>query len=97
LANANGGSLDLRIVLDTTGGTGNWTATWYARRPADGSYTEVRSSTILTTEDIDSVGFAVSSTGVSGAIERFALNAVPEPSALLLGGLVLVGLLRRRR
>ena len=77
LANANGGDLDMRIVLDTTGGTGNWTATWHAKRPADGSYTEVRSTTTLTSEDIDSVGFAVSNTGVSGTIESFSLTSVP--------------------
>ena len=96
LANANGGDLDMRIVLDTTGGTGSWTATWYAKRPADGSYTEVRSSTTLPAEDIDSVGLAVSNTGISGTIESFSLNVIPEPSAALLACLGLIGLLRRR-
>jgi len=37
-----GGTIDLRIVLDTTEGFGNWTATWYAKRPADEEYTTVR-------------------------------------------------------
>jgi len=32
--------LDARIVLDTTGGTGNWLATFYAKADSDLDYTE---------------------------------------------------------
>lgn len=97
LANANGGSIDLRILLDTTGGAGTWTATWLAKRPADGSYTEVRSSALLPNESITSVGFAFSSDTTNGTLESFSLIQIPEPSSALLGSLSMLALLRRRR
>ena len=83
LANANGGALDLRIILDTTGGPGTWTATWLAKRPADAAYLETRTTATLTAADINSVGFAVSNTGISGMLESFSLtsnetNAPPQ-------------------
>jgi hypothetical protein len=74
-----GGAIDLRIVLNTTGGTGTWTATWFAKRPADGSYTEVRSAALLLNEDIDSVGIAKSNTGITGTITRFSLTSTEAP------------------
>ena len=92
-----GGDMDLRIVLDTTGGAGTWTATWLARRPADAGYTVVRPETLMLTETMNSVGLALSNVGVFGTIESFSLQIVPEPatmSLLALGGLAL---LRRRR
>ncbi|MCU0780522.1 MAG: BNR repeat-containing protein [Akkermansiaceae bacterium] len=52
-----GGTIDMRIILDTTGGTGNWTATWYAKRPADAQYTTVRPTMILLDQGINSVAF----------------------------------------
>ncbi len=67
--------VDIRIVLDTTGGPGNWTATWYARPLGAGSYTMVRPTSRLLNEDISSVGFAVAGAGVNGAIERFLLRS----------------------
>lgn len=99
IANANGGALDLRVVLDTTGGTGAWTTSWLAKRPADGTYTEVRATSVVTNETFDSVGFAVSNAGVSGTLSSFSLTSepIPEPSSLLLAGFGLLGLLRRRR
>ncbi|BCX47821.1 hypothetical protein HAHE_17290 [Haloferula helveola] len=92
-------TVDLRIVLDTTGGTGNWTATWYAKRPSDGSYTLVRSTeSLLTGATITAVGLARSNPGVSGTVESFSLvSAVPEPSTVLLLALAGIPLLRRRR
>lgn len=75
LATANGGALDLRIILDTTGGTGGWTVTWFVKRPADAAYLEVRTTTELLSTEINSVGFAVSNTGVSGMIESFSLSS----------------------
>jgi hypothetical protein len=97
LSTTFGGDIDLRVVLDTTGGAGNWTATWFAKLPASGSYTEVRAETVLVNEAINSVGVAISNTGFDGDMTRFRLTAVPEPSAALLGGLGLLAMLRRRR
>ena len=91
--------LDLRIVLDTTAGTGAWTATWFAKAAASSAYTEVSASTVLANETINSVGFTSSEDGVTANITNFSLtSAVPEPSttALLgLGGLALI--LRRKK
>jgi len=69
-----GGDMDLRIVLDTTGGPGAWSATWFAKRPAEASYTEVRSATPMPAEAMSSVGLAVSNAGVFGTIESFTLS-----------------------
>ncbi|MCH7227087.1 PEP-CTERM sorting domain-containing protein [Haloferula sp. A504] len=89
-----GGNLDMRIVLDTTGGTGNWTATWFA--DTGSGFVEVRGEETLLTETINSVGFAVTDLG-SGQINSFSLTQVPEPSTALLGGIGLLALFRRRR
>jgi hypothetical protein len=70
-----GGDIDMRVVLDTTGGTGNWTATWFAKLPASGTYTEVRAATTLLNEDINSVGVAISNPGIEGDLTRFSLTA----------------------
>jgi hypothetical protein len=96
------GELDLRTVLDTTGGTGNWTATYFAKLPASGSYTQVRAATSVA-EDITAVGFGAQHSGSNqtGTLTSFSLSdntVIPEPSttALLgLGGLALI--LRRRK
>lgn len=99
LTNQSGGDIDLRISLDTTGGAGAWSATWLAKLPASGSYSEVRSSTLVGNEgNFTSVGIASSNSSLaSGSIESFSLTAVPEPSVALLGFLGSLGLLRRRR
>lgn len=36
--NNNGGDIDLRIVLDTTGGSGNWNVSWLAKLASDFDY-----------------------------------------------------------
>ena len=74
----SGSSIDLRVVLDTTSGAGAWTVTWYAKRPADASYTVVRSTTTLLSETINAVGIAKSNNVITGTIESFTLTAL-EP------------------
>jgi hypothetical protein len=76
-----GGRVDLRIVLDTTGGPGTWTATWFAKRPADDRYTTVRETAPLVNESITSVGLTVSGPGISGSIESLSLRADRKASA----------------
>ena len=97
LAGTFGSDLDMRVVLDTTGGTGTWTATWYAKLAADASYTEVRATELLADEAITSVGLARSNTGFTGNVTSFSLNSVPEPGSLALLGLGGLCVLRRRR
>lgn len=99
--NNSGGSIDLRILLNTTGGDGNWTVTWLGKLIADTNYTVLRNThpTIALADQAryTSVGFAFSNADTNGTIETFSLTAIPEPSAALLGGLGLLALLRRRR
>lgn len=97
LTQSNGGDFDLRILLDTTGGVGTWTATWFAKRPADGSFTEVRSAFLLPNEDITSVGFAFADADINGTLQSFSLTQIPEPSAVVLLGLGGIALFIRRR
>ena len=73
-----GGTIDLRVVLDTTGGTGSWTATWYAKRPADPAYATVRPTATVLDESINSVGFAKSNTAVTGTLLGFSLSATGD-------------------
>ncbi len=70
----SGGDMLMRIVLDTTGGTGHWTATWYAKKPADSDYIQIRAKANMLTESISSVGFAISNPTVQGTIESFTLS-----------------------
>jgi uncharacterized sulfatase len=90
LGDLEGGAIDLRIVLDTTGGTGAWTATWYAKLPASGSYTRVGATTTIphAASNYTSVGIAAASThptsGTGGTIESFKLTALaPSATALI--------------
>ncbi len=100
LVSSVGVDIDMRVVLDTTGGAGTWTATWLAKLPADASYAEVRATAQLVDEAITSVGIARSGPGFTGSITNFTLSSVvPEPSSVALIGLGLGGvclLLRRR-
>lgn len=96
--NTNGGDIDMRILLDTTAGSGNWTVTWLAKLTTDTSYTTVRPlADALNEANYTSVGFAFSSATVDGTLQSFSLTQIPEPSAALLGGLGLLAMLRRRR
>jgi autotransporter-associated beta strand protein len=80
LATAFGGSIDLRIVLDTRV-TGNWTATWYAKRTPTATYSVTRATQVVNTEDINSVGFGLN-TFTSGQITNFTLTRT-QPAAVL--------------
>jgi hypothetical protein len=73
-ANNSGGNVLMRIILDTTGGAGNWTATWYAKKPSDTAFFEVQPETKLLNESINSVGLAISRPTVQGTIESFMLS-----------------------
>jgi hypothetical protein len=85
---ADGGAVDLKVVLDTTGGSGAYAATFFAKRPGD-PFVQVSTGALdLDAEDIGSVGFAWSaSTGIAGSIDEFSLTTVPEPSSMALTGL----------
>lgn len=90
LGDLEGGAIDMRIVLDTTGGTGAWTATWYAKLPASSSYTLVGATAPIphAAANFNSVGIAASSThptsGTGGTIESISLTSqAPSVSALI--------------
>lgn len=74
----SGGNVDMRIVLDTTRGYGNWTATWFARRAGTEPYLKVGSTRTLPNEAIKSVGIAVSATELHAKITNFSLRADAE-------------------
>lgn len=87
LGDQSGGEIDLRIVLDTSGGAGTWTATWFAKLPASESYAEVRESTLVSNEEnYTSVGVAVANTqaemGTGGTVEAFTLTSSGGPTAV---------------
>lgn len=93
-----GGDIDLRIVLDTTPAT--WTATFFAKRPADTAYTQVSPSALpLLTQDIKGVGIARTTSTLSGNVKFFELATVPEPvsAGLAVVGLSIVGATRTPR
>jgi hypothetical protein len=71
------GDIDMQIVLDTTGGVGNYNATFFAKRPTDGSYTQVSASNLpLAATDIGAVGFAAS--GAANLIDSTITNFTLE-------------------
>jgi hypothetical protein len=89
--NNSGGGIDLRIVLDTTGGSGNWTATWLAKNIADPTYTTLRAAVAVPVADearYTSVGFAFSNGAIDGILESFSLsNASAPPGSIAPYGL----------
>jgi hypothetical protein len=72
---APGGNIDLQIVLDTTAAT--YTATFYAKLPTDGGYTQVSAGALnLAAQDIGAVGFAAAavSTSIDAVMTNFSLE-----------------------
>jgi hypothetical protein len=55
-------AIDLQLKLDTTGGAGNWTVTWYAKDPAASTWTQVRAETSLLDENITMMGWSNNNT-----------------------------------
>jgi hypothetical protein len=76
--------IDLRVVLDTTGGQDNWKATWLAKVSGDATFLEVRpTENLLPGATISAVGLARSNDGISGTIERFSLTSSATASSPL--------------
>lgn len=77
--NNNGGDIDLRILLDTSGGANVWTVTMLAKLPDDEDYTVIRpTSEVLNEANFTSVGIAFArGDTITGTIERFSLTASP--------------------
>jgi ferric-dicitrate binding protein FerR (iron transport regulator) len=71
----SGGDVDLRVVLDTRKGSGNWTASWFARRPGDGGFVNVRETCRLPSEALRTVGIAVTGQDIRARITDFSLRA----------------------
>jgi hypothetical protein len=86
----------LRITLDTTGGAGNWAATYYVGN-GSGGFNLLGSVADLNAVTIGSVGIGVYNADGAANFQSLELSVVPEPSAMLLSGLGMLGFLRRRR
>lgn len=98
LARAEGGDIDMKIVLDTNPAI--FTAAFYAKRPASSTYTLVSNGALnLLAQDILGVGFARTTGTLSGRINSFDLSVIPEPasSVLLALGAITLTLTARRK
>ena len=83
LTNENpGDDIDMRILLDTTGGAGTWNTTWFAKKPGDANYTQVRATAPMLTESINAVGVGRSSGDVDGALASFSLADIEQHAYL---------------
>jgi len=65
--------LDLRIIIDTTGGEGNWKATWQAKSTISSTYTEVGPESDLLSENIGAVGWSNDSVNTDMSCDRITL------------------------
>lgn len=76
--------VDLRVVLDTTGGEGNYTATWYAKRASDSEYVVSRATeNLLPGAVISAVGVARSNNGINATLDSFSLTSSASAGAPL--------------
>ncbi len=87
-ANTSGNDQDvtIRITLDTTGGAGNWTATWEANTGS--GFNVIRNTEGLLSEAINAVGIASSNSaanGIVGTFDSFSLTGVEPVDARLAG------------
>lgn len=74
-----GGTMDMRIILDTTAGPGCWTATWFAKRPDENDYRKVRDTEGLINESVSCVVLSVLGPGLSAEVESVSLRADRQP------------------
>jgi len=97
---ANGGTVTEKIVLDTTGGTGNWTVAYFVNNVQYGS-----TVSLLSTDTITQLGIGGQMSG-SGPVSLSSIlltvgsgPAAPEPStwAMLFSGLGLFALVLMKR
>ncbi|MFN3166200.1 MAG: BNR-4 repeat-containing protein [Phycisphaeraceae bacterium] len=90
-ASAAGGAVDIRIILDTTGGAGAWTATMEA--DTGSGFQLIRATEALNDESIDAVGIANSNTAdITGRVTAFSLSVdVPAPTPAELRTLTVLG------
>lgn len=92
---ANTTPVTLKVVLDTTGGSGAWTAEYFV----NGSALEAPSLLVADASNISHVAISrdINTGALPASIDSFKLTEVPEPGSIALLGLGGLVMLRRRR